>query len=98
MEERLLDVVPPLIANCEPTALGKPCHRALHNPPVSPQPLAALLTLPRYPRLDAASAESYAALLGVVGFVSVQLLWPLAGTTLRVLDWLDEIGRASCRE
>jgi hypothetical protein len=31
-----VDVVPPLIANREPTVLGKPCQRAHHNPPVPP--------------------------------------------------------------
>jgi hypothetical protein len=84
-----VDVVPPLIANREPTVLGKPGQCAFHNLPVLPQLLAALLTLPRYPRFDAASAERFAALLGVVGFVSMQLSRTLArATSSRTLDRL----------
>jgi hypothetical protein len=42
MEKRLVDVVPALIADGESAVLRKPGQRALHNPPVSPQLLAAL--------------------------------------------------------
>ena len=69
-----MDVVPPLVADREPTVFGKPRQCALHHPPVSSQLLAALYAFPGYAALDAALSQSPFALLVVVGFVGVQLL------------------------
>jgi hypothetical protein len=69
-----VDVVPALIANCEPAVLRKPGQCALHNPPMSPQLLAALYALPSYTALYPASSQGCLALLIIVGFVGVQLL------------------------
>ena len=70
MQERLVDVVPPLVADREPAVLGKPRQCPLHHPPVSSQLLAALYPLPGYPTLDAALPQGPSlALLVVVGFV-----------------------------
>jgi hypothetical protein len=68
-----VDVRPSLVAHREPAVAGHPRQRALHHPPVSSQPLAALLALPGYAALDAALAQCLAALLRVVGLVGVQL-------------------------
>jgi hypothetical protein len=64
-----MDVVPPLVADREPTVFGKPRQCPLHNPPVSSQLLATLYALPGYAALDAALPQSAFALLVVVGFV-----------------------------
>ena len=69
-----MDVVSALVANCEPAVLRKPGQRALHNPPVSSQLLAALYPLSCYTALYPTPSQSSLALLIIVGFVSVQLL------------------------
>ena len=70
MQKRLVDVVPPLVADREPAVLRKPRQRPLHHPPPVPsQLLAALYPLPGYPTLDAPLPEGPSALLVVVGFV-----------------------------
>src|SRR5688572_17114247 len=85
VQERLMDVVPPLVADREPTVFGKPGQCALHHPPVSSQLLAALYALPGYAALDAALPQSPFALLVVVGFVGVQLLRALPRPATRAL-------------
>src|SRR5215218_4424293 len=40
MEERLVDVVPPLVAHRKPTVARKPRQRTLHHPPVPSELLA----------------------------------------------------------
>ena len=42
VQERLMDVVPPLVADREPAVLRKPGQCPLHHPPVSSQLLGAL--------------------------------------------------------
>jgi hypothetical protein len=64
-----VDVVPALIANCEPAVLRKSGQCAFHDPPVSPQLLAALYALPSYTALYPASSQDSLALLIIVGFV-----------------------------
>ena len=69
MQERLVDVVPPLVADRQPAVLGKPGQCPLHHPPVPSQLLAALYPLPGYATLDAPLPQGPFALLVVVGFV-----------------------------
>ena len=88
MKKRLVDVVPPLIANREPAVLGKPGQCALHNPPVPPQLLAVLYALSCYPTLDGTLSEGFFTLFVVVSFVGVQLLWTLSRSTTGTLDGL----------
>src|SRR3712207_5818238 len=88
MKKRLVDVVPPLIANREPAVLGKPGQCALHNPPVPPQFLAVLYALSCYPTLDGTLSEGFFTLFVVVSFVGVQLLWTLSRSTTGTLDGL----------
>src|SRR5215208_742032 len=88
MEKRLMDIVPPLIANREPAILRKPCQCALHYPPVAPQLLAALLALSCYPALDGTLSQGFFALFVVVGFVGVKLLGALPRSTTGTLDGL----------
>jgi hypothetical protein len=68
MEKRFMDVVPPLIANREHPILRNPCQSALHNPPVPPQLLAALLALSCYPALDGTLPEGFFAFVVVESF------------------------------
>ena len=72
-----MDVVAPLIANCEPAVLRKPGQCALHNPPVTSQLLAALYALSCYTALYPALSQGSFALFVVVGFVGMQLLGTL---------------------
>src|SRR5215204_6174289 len=88
MEKCLMDVVTPLIANREPAVLRKPAQCALHNPPVSPQLLAALNSLSCYPAPDGTLPEGFFALFVVVSFVSVKFLGPLSRSATGSLDGL----------
>jgi hypothetical protein len=72
-----MDVVPPLVADREPTVLRKPGQCALHHPPVSSQLLAALNALPGYAALDSALSQRSFAFSIVVCFVGMQLLGTL---------------------
>ena len=49
LEERLVDVVPPLVADLQPPVAVQPRERPLHHPPVASQPLA---------RFDAAAGDA----------------------------------------
>src|ERR671913_1356969 len=91
MEKRLVDVVPALIANCEPAVLRKPGQCALHNPPMWPQLLAALYALPSYTALYPASSQGCLALLIIVGFVGVQLLGTPPRSSPRTLNGLYSV-------
>src|ERR671920_380255 len=91
MEKRLVDVVPALIANCEPAILRKPGQCTLHNPPVSAQLLAALYALPCYTAFYPASSEGTLALLIIVGFVGVQLLGTPPRSATGTLDGLYSV-------
>jgi len=90
-----MDIVPPLIANREPSILRKPGQRTFHNPPVTPQLLAALYALSCYAALYSASSQGSFALSVVVGFVGMQLLGTLPRSaptgTLDGLYSVDEL-------
>src|SRR5215210_8391559 len=91
MEKRFMDVIAPLIANREPTVLGKPCQCALHHPPVPSQFLRTLHTLSGYAPLEAPFSQSLRALLIVVGFVGMHLIRTLPRSASRTLDRLDRV-------
>jgi len=87
-----VDVVSALVANCEPAVLRKPGQRALHNPPVSSQLLAALYPLSCYTALYPTPSQSSLALLIVVGFVGMQFLGtPPRSSPTGTLDGLYSI-------
>src|SRR5215217_9656536 len=96
MEKCLMDVVTPLIANREPAVLRKPAQCALHNPPVSPQLLAALDSLSRYPAPDGTLPKGFFALFVVVSFVGVKLVGALPrSATGRLMGSTASIDRKS---
>jgi hypothetical protein len=68
----------PLVTNRQSPVTVQPGDSTFNYPAISPEPLAALYTLPRYPYLDAALTQSISASLGVVSLVGVQLLGALA--------------------
>jgi hypothetical protein len=87
-----MDVVSALVANRKSAVLRKPGQRALHNPPVAPQLLAALYALSYYTALYATPSQGYLALLVVVGFVGMHLLWtPPRPASARTLDGLYSV-------
>jgi hypothetical protein len=87
-----MDVVSALVANRKSAVFRKPGQRALHNPPVSPQLLAALYALSCYPVLYPAPSQGSFALLVVVGFVGMQLLGtPPRPAPTRTLDGLYSV-------
>ena len=57
-----MDVVSVLVADREPAVLRKPGQRALHNPPVKPQLLAAVYALSCYTALYPTPSQSSLAL------------------------------------
>src|SRR3712207_5137628 len=96
MEERFVDVVPPLVAYRQPAVARKPRQRAFHHPPVPSQPLTRVDPAPGDARLYAPPSQSLPAAGGVVALVGMQLLGALArpaGTTTRPLDRLDGVHR-----
>lgn len=68
----------PLVTNRQSPVTVQPGDSTFNYPAISPEPFAALYTLPRYPYLDAALTQSISASLGVVSLVGVQLLGALA--------------------
>jgi hypothetical protein len=74
-----MDVCAPLIAHLQPPEAAQPRQRALHHPAIAPQPLAGLDPLAGDTRRDASAATRPPIPGGVLRFVGMQLLWPLAG-------------------
>ena len=85
MQERIVNVIPPLITDGEPAVLREPRQSPFHYPSVSSQLLRTLHLLPGYAPLDAAPLERPRALLVVVGLVGVQLLGALPRSAPRAL-------------
>ena len=92
VQKRLMDVIPPLVADSEPTILGKPGQCPLHHPPVPAQLLRAFHAFSGYASFDASLSQRLRALLVVVGFVGVQLLGTLPrAASARTLDGFDRV-------
>lgn len=73
-----MDVDAALVANGEATELGEPSQGSLDNPPMAPQPLAALDPTPGDTGLDTTVGQRPTAAAVVVGLVGVQLRETLA--------------------
>src|SRR5215218_7372279 len=91
IEERLMYVVPPLVAHLQPPGAIEPRERPFHNPPVASQPLAGFDAPSGYPRGYAPLPERLAAAGEVVALVCVQLLGALARAAAGFADRLDGI-------
>src|SRR3712207_4646289 len=94
MEERLVDVGPPLVAHRKPAVAGEPSKRALYDPPVQAELLARVHPAAGDAPLDGAPSERLPAARGVVALVGVQLIWALAWPAWlarRVPDRLDGV-------
>ena len=78
VEERLVDIGPPLVAHLQASVAVQPRQRPLHHPPVPAQPLARVHAPSGDARLYAPLAQRLAAAPKVVTLVGVQLLGALA--------------------
>jgi len=74
-DERLVDVVAPLVPHTQSPGPLLPTERALRYPAVAPQRLAAVQATASQARLNAALAQSAPQGLGVVSFIGMNLLW-----------------------
>ncbi len=90
-EERLVDVVPPLVADLQPPKTVQPRQSPLHNPTVPSQPLVRLDTAPGDAWGYAPLPQSLAAAGKVVGLVGMQLLGSLPRTAARLADRRDSV-------
>ena len=73
-----MDIQPSFITYSQPAEAVDPCERALHNPSVPPQLLAAFDASPGNTRYDPSLAQGLSVSLGVVPFVGVHLVRTLA--------------------
>lgn len=91
LEERLVDVLPPLVANLQPPVAIQPRERPFHHPPVASQPFARLDAPSGDARGYAPLPERLAAAREVLALVGVQLVGALARSAARLADRLDSI-------
>ncbi len=80
-EERLVDVGSAFIANGEAAEAAEPSQRALDDPAMPAQTLAAVHPAPRDPSFDPAPAQGFAAAWHVIGFVRMELGGAPAGSS-----------------
>ena len=91
LEERLVDIGPPLVAHLQPPIAGEPRQRPLDHPPMPTQPFAGLEAAPGDARGYAPLPERLAAPGEVVSCVGMQLLRPLARASTRFTDRPDGV-------
>jgi hypothetical protein len=91
IEERLVDVVPPLLADFRTPIAIQPRERPLDYPPVPSQPLARFDATPSDARSYASLPKRLATAREIVALVSMQLLWALAWSSARLADRLDGV-------
>ena len=91
MEERFVDVGPPLVADRQAPKARQPSQGALDHPAVSAQALAALDALAGDAHLDVALRERPATARDVIGLVGVQLGGPFARSSAWPFDRADGI-------
>src|SRR5947209_19447013 len=91
MQESQVNVITPLIADCEPPVVVQPGVGAFHYPAVPAQSLLALHSLACYAALDTPCAKSLATPGNVVSLVSVPLVRTLAWTTRLTLWTFDRL-------
>ncbi len=86
-----MEVLAPRVADRQPSAMGTPGHRALHDPAVAAQPGRVLDALARDADPDAAPRQAAAAAAHIVALVGVPLLWALAPPPVRLPDRRDGV-------
>ena len=89
MQESLVHIKPSLITNGQSAVVVEPGECSLNHPPVPAQPLCALHPSSGNPRSDASLAQSLAAPLEVIPFVSMQLRGPLSSPSTQQPSLLD---------
>src|SRR4051794_21782523 len=82
-----MDVSAGFIAHAEPAKLVEPGQGALHHPAMAPQLLTGVEALAGDADLDVAPREGATAAGDVVGFVGMQLVWPLAAAVHSAACW-----------
>ena len=82
-----MNVGPPLITNPQPSELVQPGQSSLHHPPVDTQPTPVLSEALGQHRTDPQRPQRPAMWSGVIGPVSLNLVWPLAGTPGFAAHW-----------
>ena len=91
LEERLMNVGPPLVAHLQPPVASEPRQRPLDHPPMPTQPFAGLDATRGDARGYTPLSERLAAPGKVVAFVGMQLLRPLARAPARFTDRPDGV-------
>lgn len=91
MQEGLMDVIAPFVADLQAAVSVEPGQRSFDNPAIAAKTLARLYASPCDTGNDASSSERLAATPIIVALVGVQLGWPLATPTLRRADGLDGV-------
>lgn len=82
----MVNIEPVFVADAQAPHAGKPCQGAFNDPPVAAQPFATFHASAGNSGLDAALAASLATALGVIRFVGVQLVRPLARPASSAFD------------
>ena len=91
MEEAFVDVGTTFITDRQTSKATQPGQRALDDPAIATQALAALDTLARDSHLDVPLVQRLAAARDVIGLVSIQLGWPFARSTPWAFDRLHDV-------
>ena len=91
IEKRLVNVVPPLVADLQTPITVQPRERPLDHPPVPSQPLARFDAAPSDARGYASLPKRLATAREIVAFVGMQLLRALARSSARLTDRLDGV-------
>ena len=86
-----MDVAPALVAGDEPTETVDPGEGPLDDPSVSAELLAGFDAPSGDPGSDTTTAAGLAAPSMVVGFVGVELVWPMPCPASLAADWRDAI-------
>ncbi len=81
-----MDVGPPFVTSREAAEAAEPGERALHDPAVPPETLAAVHSTSGDPGFDPAPTHGLAAAGQVIGLVGVELGRPLPGSPTRLPD------------
>jgi len=86
-----MDVAPTLVPDRQPSEASQPGQRALDDPAIAPQLLAALHAFPGNPNLDVELRQGLLTARHVIGFVCAQLRRSFPWSTTRSSDGLDGV-------
>ena len=86
-----MDIQPSFKADSQLAKASKPSVRSLHHPAMLSQPFAAFNAAPGNTARDASLPEMATAAFVVIAFVSMQLRWSLARSTLQACNARDRI-------